>query len=87
MIEIKIILIAVYSITFFSELLKHLQRQDTKPTFIWLNKFLFKYPKPLGCQFCLGMWVSLIIVLITLNPLYFIIFLLNLTVIKLRENE
>lgn len=87
MIEIKIILIAVYSISAFSEVIKYLQRQDTKPNFIWLNKFLFKYPKPLGCQFCLGKWVSLIMVLITLNPLYFIIFLLNLAVIKLRENE
>jgi len=84
--EIKIILAGLYATVFIYELLQYLQKADTKPTFVWLNKLMMKFDKPLGCQFCLGMWISLIIVLITLNPLYFMIFLLNLAVIKLREN-
>lgn len=49
-----------------------------------LSRLMLEYPKPLFCQFCLGYWTAILLSIIFLNPLLLGLFLLNLTIIKLR---
>lgn len=56
----------------------------TKLKIKFINWLSINHPKPLLCLYCLGFWVSMGMIIFCQNTWYFVIFILNLIVIKLK---
>lgn len=82
--EIYIIILSLLTLTLWIEGTEYLLSSESKIKIPWLNRLAILYPKPLFCSKCIGFWLSLLIIFITLNPIYFLIYITNLIIIKIN---